>query len=350
MVTESTQLAQTEFDTATETYCGTPIEWATADDSGFMSMMDADGTKKSLMGMLDRKPAYTAASVVLAGAARPAEKPYTGHMTTYQQHLYPETAQLLFLPANRTFTDEEIVQLVQTTNLIGIFGGSHLGPEFMGPATPTYNAELDGGYDHDRDHNELIMLREAVRTEKPVIGICRGLQAGIAALITHIEDFQTVDDMANLEGLFTPAEPHHRPQHKGSILQHPLMNTLPDHMKKLCPWLEGYEPVSYHSLKIPYGYLQNHSKNGQSYEQELKALGWFVAAIDGTDGIELNQRAVEMLIHIDQTGDVDGYLTQYHPEKHTTLSSEEQQQWHDQHMWSAGIVNRVIAHTASTDL
>lgn len=363
MTTTVSELKLPEYLVAPETYCGAPIEWVTPDEAGFMFMDDPDGSKKSLIGMLDRKSEFSTSTVALACAARPVEqsvdqgyvsplsqpenirKPYTGHMTSYQEQLYPPDVQVLLLPSNGCFTPQEITQLVQTTKIISIFGGSHLGPQFMGPATPTYQAELDGGYDDDRDQNEQIMLREALRMEKPLIGVCRGFQGGVASLIAYMENIQTSDDMETLEGLFVQAEPHHRPQTEGTIAHHPLMNVLPADMRDLCPWLEGYQPVSYHSIKTPYGFLQRRNNNGVSYEEELRGRGWVIAALDGTDDIELADRAVEMLIHIDEGGLVDGYLTQYHPEKRTNPGGEEQQQWHDQHQWSAAIVKHAVTQT-----
>ena len=316
-----------------EDYCGIPIERVGANPDGYLQILDPGRNKHVLIGNITSNPQ---SPVVLSSAARLPGGEYTGHKAPPQDYLVGPEAQVLMVSANATFTDEEIEQLVTNARMIAVFGGSHPGPNMTGSSAPSYRMELDGGYDDERDRIEFHLLQKAIELDKPLLGVCRGLHAGVAMLLANIEGITRPEDMHELGPIFTPAEPHHRAEPEEPFLTHPLIQALPPDMRHLCPWIEGYTPVTYHNLKITYGYLQTKSKRGLTYEEELRRRGWYVAAVDRTEGVLNKDRAIEILIRLNGNGEVDSYLIQSHPEK-PAPGTRQQPHWHVQQEWSQGV-------------
>ncbi|MBO4234838.1 MAG: GNAT family N-acetyltransferase [Firmicutes bacterium] len=77
-----------------------------------------------------------------------------------------------------TSDEDEIKQLVNTFDGFIFTGGHDVGPEVYGMTDETGNVEPC----KDRDDMEVILLREIMKVDKPVLGICRGLQFINAAL------------------------------------------------------------------------------------------------------------------------------------------------------------------------
>lgn len=327
-----------ELPRSAEQYCGIPIERVGANPDGYLRISDPAGNKRVLIGNITSDPL---SPVVLSSAARLPGGEYTGHKAAPQDYLVGPEAQVLMVPANATFTDEEIEQLVTNARMIAVFGGSHPGPNMTGRAASTYKMELDGGYDIERDRIEFRMLQKAIELDKPLLGVCRGFHAGVAMLIANIEGITRPEEMHELGPIFTPAEPHHRAEPEDPFLTHSLMQTLPAEMRHLCPWIEGYTPVTYHNLKITYGYLQTISKRGLTYEEELRNRGWYVAAVDGTENVPNMNRAVEMLIRMNGKGEVDSYLIQSHPEK-PAPGTRQQNEWHAQQQFSQRVTRNAM--------
>ena len=321
-----------------EDYCGTPIERVGANPDGYLQILDPGRNKHVLIGNITSNPQ---SPVVLSSAARLPGGEYTGHKAPPQDYLVGPAAQVLMVSANATFTERDIEQLLENAKMIAVFGGSHPGPNMMGSTAPSYRMELDGGYDDERDRIEFHMLRHAVALEKPLLGVCRGLHAGVAMLLANIEGISRPEDMHELGPIFTPAEPHHRAEPEEPFLTHPLIQTLPPDMRHLCPWIEGYTPVTYHNLKITYGYLQTESKSGLTYEEELRNRGWYVAAVDATEDVLNKDRAIEILIRLNGNGEVDSYLIQSHPEK-PAPSITQQDEWHAQQQFSQRVTRNAI--------
>lgn len=322
-----------------EQYCGIDVRRIPVDGDGYLCLHDPRGDSHVLIGNITSDPQ---SPIVLSTAARLPGGEYTGHKAAPQDLLIGRRAQVLMIPANATFTNVDITKLVAHAKMIAVFGGSHPGPNMMGRAAPTYKVMEDGGYDSERDRIEFQMLQNAIALEKPLFGVCRGFHVGVAMLLANIEGIEHPEDMYRLGQIFTPAEPHHRAHPGKPVLTHPLMQTLPEDMKHLCPWIWDYSPVSYHNLKITYGYLQTVCQcTGLSYEQELRNRGWYVAAVDGTNDVPVEDKAIEMLVRVDENGDIDSYLIQSHPEKPAPTPLQ-QPNWYEQQYWSQEVAGHAV--------
>lgn len=318
-------------------HLGFPVVRAHSNEAGFLQCPDPDRNKRVLLGNAESNPILP---IVISTAACLPNK-YTGHMEVPQTHLVGPVAQVLMIPSNRAFSAEEIRGLVRASPLVAIFGGSHPGPGMVGGIAPTHQKERDGGYDTDRDWIEFHMIREAIRLGKPLMGVCRGFQTILTMLCADIEGIPTPEDMDKLGKILVPAAQHHRAEPDAPYRTHPLQETLPEDMRHLCPWIAGFEPVSHHSIQVPVSALRQTASNGQTFEANLRKRGWLVAAVDGTPEKLDQDRSVEVLIHVNEGGDVDGYLVQSHPEK-PAPGRPQQKQWYAQHRWSQEIVQRAI--------
>lgn len=312
-------------------FCGHQIEFTHKDEKGLFSIRDTYGDRKVLIG--NREHRFAPKMALASAATLPDGR--TGHMATYQEGLFGQTNHVLMVPANGTFL-EGMGVLVKNANVIGAFGGNHPGPNFMGSAAPSYRVGLHGGYDHKRDTNEFTMLQHAIELGKPIVAVCRGQQTVLALLLAHAQGIDNPKDMHHIGcDIFEPAERHHSPSDDGSIHTHPLLNILPQDLRHLCPWLQGFTPVSNHLLKTTLGFMQG-KVPGRSHTREdlLREKGWHIAAVDGTEGIRDHDRAVELVVRLNGGREIDSWLMQGHPEKPNPLRTEQQAQWHAQHMWS----------------
>jgi len=81
----------------------------------------------------------------------------------------------IILPIGDTKLAEDYIN---TVDALLLAGGQDVSPEYFGEEPHLKLAEID----HGRDDFELALVREAIRQEKPIFGICRGLQVINVAL------------------------------------------------------------------------------------------------------------------------------------------------------------------------
>ncbi len=120
--------------------------------------------------------------------------------------------------------DEELAaQLTQMCDGILFTGGQDVSPSIYGEESLPQLEEVS----EQRDKLELLVIREALRLEKPVFGICRGLQFLNAALGgTLYQDLYTQYDTRISH---RQSEPYNMPTHEVSIAPgSPLAEVLGD--------------------------------------------------------------------------------------------------------------------------
>lgn len=77
---------------------------------------------------------------------------------------------LILPPAD---SDEMIVEMVEKVDGLLVTGGNDLRPQLYGEE-PVWN---QGPFSPERDHLDLVSIRAAYERKKPILGICRGIQA-----------------------------------------------------------------------------------------------------------------------------------------------------------------------------
>jgi len=105
---------------------------------------------------------------------------------TYLEKLY--THKLIPVFTSTCMSISDILHLYKMTQGIFLIGGGDINPFFYGEVVHPKTSNID----NSRDNMEIVLLSQAFRDKKPVLGICRGAQViAVAAggkLIQHLEE------------------------------------------------------------------------------------------------------------------------------------------------------------------
>jgi putative glutamine amidotransferase len=110
-------------------------------------------------------------------------------------------------------------------------GGGDIHPERYGKHTPSTNISQD--IDEDRDQLEFYLIDQVLETDKPLLGICRGLQVmNVAMGGTLYEDIKSMRNHS-YEHQYSGKKPRDYEAHAVDVLQGSLLNSITktDHLR-----------------------------------------------------------------------------------------------------------------------